>query len=92
MFSKTPCSTRDCFCFRGISSTWRRCSRLSPSRGGETDWRFERTTIASQVRGHPALVIPPFPEASGVPRVFDSENDAVSAGLAWAPAWDDSHG
>ncbi|WP_082201615.1 hypothetical protein [Paraburkholderia phenoliruptrix] len=33
-----------------------------------------------------------FTEASGVLGVFDSEDDAVAAGLAWARAWVDSHG
>ncbi|WP_027802506.1 hypothetical protein [Paraburkholderia dilworthii] len=33
-----------------------------------------------------------FIEAWGVLGVFDSDDDAVAAGLAWARAWIDSHG
>ncbi len=33
-----------------------------------------------------------FTKASGILGVFNSEEEAVSAGLAWARAWVDSHG
>ena len=33
-----------------------------------------------------------FVEASGVLGVFDTEEEAQDAGLAWARAWVDSHG
>ncbi|CAG9216887.1 hypothetical protein PSAB6_340185 [Paraburkholderia sabiae] len=54
MFSKTRCSTHACFCYRGISSTWRRCSRPSRSKGSETDRLAVRTNGNSRPLRRPS--------------------------------------